>query len=383
MTVNNTLASPGQSKTSSPGVLLAIIVVIFVISTAAAGFPTAAKRFRKLRIPSLVFFIGKHFGTGVILSTAFIHLLGDAHKSLSGKKFGGYENWPGLIVLLSLLSIFTVEYVSTVYVENIASNHQESDKSIAPTFEDIGHHHHHSEGHSHADGVTCGGEAPPDERTALLSPGSPVNGRDTYFDVYMHHHDHSHRGGHCVAMEVKNKMIQLLGICVLQLGIMIHSFVIGLTLSVTSASHLPTLLTAILFHQLFEGLSLGVRLSTLPSTIPDPSALSASENSRPPTRSLRFVPPLLAFLFGITTPAGIALGILLKHTHKSLSTANSSTFGGVMSAISAGLLIYAGTVELLGGDFVNDADMRRSSRGRQTMAFLSLGVGATGMALIG
>lgn len=30
----------------------------------AAGFPTAAQRIQAIRIPSLLFFIGKHFGTG-------------------------------------------------------------------------------------------------------------------------------------------------------------------------------------------------------------------------------------------------------------------------------------------------------------------------------
>lgn len=59
-----------------------------------------------------------------------------------------------------------------------------------------------------------------------------------------------------------------------------------------------------------------------------------------------------------------------------------SAFRGSMSAISAGLLIYAGCVELLAGDFVMDADMRKSGRGRQMVALLSLICGALGMALI-
>ncbi|EKM51122.1 uncharacterized protein PHACADRAFT_55529, partial [Phanerochaete carnosa HHB-10118-sp] len=49
----------------------------------AVSFPSLSKRLKYLRIPSIVFFLGKHFGTGVILSTAFVHLLPDAFKSLN------------------------------------------------------------------------------------------------------------------------------------------------------------------------------------------------------------------------------------------------------------------------------------------------------------
>ena len=38
-------------------------------------FPIIAKRARSLRIPSWIFFSVKHFGTGVIIATAFIHVL--------------------------------------------------------------------------------------------------------------------------------------------------------------------------------------------------------------------------------------------------------------------------------------------------------------------
>lgn len=64
------------------------------------------------------------------------------------------------------------------------------------------------------------------------------------------------------------------------------------------------------------------------------------------------------------------------------TVAGGTTFRGVMAAISAGLLIYASCVELLAGDFVMDADLRKSPRGRQTLAVISLLAGAVGMAMI-
>lgn len=53
-----------------------------------------------------------------------------------------------------------------------------------------------------------------------------------------------------------------------------------------------SLLTAVTFHQLFEGLSLGTRIATLPTN----------------SRTLR---PLMMVSFATTVPIGIAAGLLL------------------------------------------------------------------------
>lgn len=52
----------------------ALIIVLFVSSTACA-FPMLALKFRRLRIPPAFLFVVQHFGTGVLLATAFVHLL--------------------------------------------------------------------------------------------------------------------------------------------------------------------------------------------------------------------------------------------------------------------------------------------------------------------
>lgn len=41
---------------------------------AGAGFPVAAKKIPWLKIPPKVFFVCKHFGTGVLIATAFVHV---------------------------------------------------------------------------------------------------------------------------------------------------------------------------------------------------------------------------------------------------------------------------------------------------------------------
>jgi zinc transporter 1/2/3 len=59
------------------------------------------------------------------------------------------------------------------------------------------------------------------------------------------------------------------------------------------------------------------------------------------------------------------------------------TFQGIMSAISAGMLMYAACVEMLAGDFVMDPILWRSGLWKQTLALVSLAAGVVAMALVG
>jgi len=56
---------------------------------------------------------------------------------------------------------------------------------------------------------------------------------------------------------------------------------------------------------------------------------------------------------------------------------------GVMSALSAGMLIYAACVEMLAGDFIMDRLLWRSSFWKQALALVSLFAGVAVMAVIG
>ncbi|CAE7223152.1 unnamed protein product [Rhizoctonia solani] len=315
----------------------------------ASIFPTAAKRSSYLQTPRVVFFIGKHFGTGVILATALIHLLKDAFENMSkahvNSRWGKYESWPGLIIMSALLFIFLVEYISTVYVEYIAEQSAPSGPQESQ---------------------------PQNDPTAPKRPGL----------------EHVHTD--CLHGEVhvsEGEATRIVGVFVLQLGIMLHSIVVGFTLAVTNGAEFTSLLIALVFHQLFEGLSLGVRISSLRPTMfaPHHSSSNGSEASpllpssrRSKARAFPTLPLLLATLFALATPAGMLVGILLR-------TAPQDAFlvRGLASAVSAGLLIYASCVELLAGDFVADPKMRKAGLKRQIAALASLLAGAAGMAIIG
>lgn len=72
-----------------------------LIPEAASCFPALSQQLPGVRIPGIVFFTGKHFGTGIIISTAFGHLLQDAYVALLSPAVTerwGVSKWVGMIV---------------------------------------------------------------------------------------------------------------------------------------------------------------------------------------------------------------------------------------------------------------------------------------------
>lgn len=59
------------------------VVIVFVASIGGCGFPVVAKKVKWMKIPPKVFFFCKHFGTGVLIATAFVHVR-TASSSLGG-----------------------------------------------------------------------------------------------------------------------------------------------------------------------------------------------------------------------------------------------------------------------------------------------------------
>ncbi|CAG8478281.1 38101_t:CDS:2, partial [Gigaspora margarita] len=58
----------------------------------------------------------KHFGTGIILATAFVHMLPSAFTSLlCVNSLSDYDAWPGVITMNSAVFIFFIEYAAVNY----------------------------------------------------------------------------------------------------------------------------------------------------------------------------------------------------------------------------------------------------------------------------
>jgi hypothetical protein len=87
---------------------------------------------------------------------------------------------------------------------------------------------------------------------------------------------------------------------------------------------------------------------------------------------------------GVTTSVRTTIIFLLPAlTRPYFLTVEMLLIQGIMSAVSAGMLMYAACVEMLAGDFVMDPILWRSELWKQALALVSLGAGVVAMALVG
>lgn len=151
-----------------------------------------------------------------------------------------------------------------------------------------------------------------------------------------------------------------------------------MTLVVAGDSFFITLFIVILFHQVFEGMALGSRIATigthsqpalqhghssgshssspdkvdkavLPSTAVDDSTSTDSVSS-PAGLSIRRKLSLAA-IFAFITPIGMAIGIgVLQHFNGNDQSTLIAI--GTLDALSAGILVWVGVVEMWAGDWM-------------------------------
>ncbi|CAG8731165.1 12991_t:CDS:2, partial [Dentiscutata erythropus] len=92
------------------------LAALFVILFTSAFTPVLSKKYPRFKVPSLIFFVGKHFGSGIILATAFVHMLPSAFGSLNNPclppVWTNYNSWPGAIAMMAALFIFFTEYLA-------------------------------------------------------------------------------------------------------------------------------------------------------------------------------------------------------------------------------------------------------------------------------
>jgi zinc transporter 1/2/3 len=90
------------------------LFLILILSTAACSFPVVVRRFPNLPVPSYALFLSRHFGTGVLIATAFVHLLPTAYTSLTDPCLPPfwtevYPAMPGFIAMVSVMVVVAIE----------------------------------------------------------------------------------------------------------------------------------------------------------------------------------------------------------------------------------------------------------------------------------
>jgi len=150
----------------------------------------------------------------------------------------------------------------------------------------------------------------------------------------------------------------------LELGIALHSVLIGLTLGTTTESFVA-LLIALCFHQFFEAIALGAQIAYLPTTSMKPLIY-------------------MVVFFSLTTPIGIAIGIGIHSGTYNPKAVSSLLVSGILESLSGGVLIYIALVNLISAEMGSNAHGFFSlSTKLKVLYFISLYLGAGAMAVIG
>ncbi|KAM9937114.1 hypothetical protein OXX80_003341 [Metschnikowia pulcherrima] len=347
----------GNDYNGLMGARISSVFVILVGSGFGAFFPILASRYSFIRMPSWVFFFCKYFGSGVIVATAFIHLLQPANESLSdeclGEAWGNYPYAFG-IMLVTLFLLFLSELLVFKLV----------DKKLD---EAEGHSHSHfGDESAYVKKDTDSIEGSNEEETELANVKATED--KTYPSHFSHAEDHQDREALGTPMNREDKeqyFGQLVAVFVLEFGVLFHSVFIGLTLAV-SGEEFKTLYIVIVFHQTFEGLGLGSRIAA--TVWP---------------KDKRWTPWLLALGFTLVTPISIAIGLGVRETYPP-SSARALITNGVFDSISAGILVYTGLIELMAHEFLFSGEFKGAGGTKRMLyAYGCMCFGCGIMALLG
>jgi len=347
-----------------------------------ALLPIAAARTKRMKVPPLAFFITKYFGSGVIIATAFIHLLAPATSNLSSPCLTGpitEYDWAAGIALMTIFTMFFVELMASRFDVFGEESHDleaaDPSKSIMRQGEKLGpmipfkdSSPQLSTENSYLEAPERSAEALDHNQLSVMEggpsrPRSSIPGRPDDLSYPPGGEDHlGHQREHVI--DDDHFAAQMTAIFILEFGVIFHSIFIGLTLAVTG-SEFNVLYIVLVFHQTFEGLGLGSRLATAQWP-----------------KSKRWLPWALGSAYGITTPIAIAIGLGVRTTFTPGSQ-KTMIINGVFDAISAGILIYTGLVELMAHEFMFNPEMRKASMKMMLFAFGCMCLGAGLMALLG
>ncbi|KAK9714693.1 hypothetical protein RND81_06G112800 [Saponaria officinalis] len=303
-----TSASHGcYDKEKSLKLKIIAIFTILVASVIGIGLPLFSTAFPALHPDQTPALVVKTLASGVILSTGFMHVLPDSWENLTSECLP--ENPWRVFPMTTLIAMFTT--VLTMMMDTIATAYfkQQGIKSRMP----------HCGGHGHGHG-SVGVIQPVDTTTSEIEI-SKVEQNDSKIE----------QGG---KMDDKESQLLRYRIVaqVLELGIVVHSVVIGLSMGVSNnPCTIRPLVAAMCFHQLFEGMGLGGCI------------LQANYGIK--------VKAIMVAFFATTTPLGIAIGLAILNVYDENSPA-ALIIVGVLNAMSAGLLIYMALVDLLAADFM-------------------------------
>ncbi|KAI6090347.1 ZIP zinc/iron transport family [Hypoxylon rubiginosum] len=358
----------GNEYDGRMGLRISSIFVILVGSLLGAVLPVYLARETKMKVNGKGFFVAKYFGSGVIIGTAFMHLLSPAFDALKSPclpdgPINDYD-WAAGICLMTVFVMFTIEL-------------------IVSRFDFFGHSHDDANAVDPSLDVLKKGSQTSEPAPAQDIEAGPLSSKENGTNGHGHSHNHNHSLGlpndvsyppggedhlghqreHVENDSHTAFAAQMTALFILEFGVVFHSIFIGLTLAVAGDEFI-VLYIVLVFHQTFEGLGLGSRLATAQWP-----------------RAKGWMPYALACGYAVSTPISIAIGLGVRATLQPGSP-KSLLINGVFDAISAGILIYTGLVELLAHEFMFNSYMRNAGLKVQLFALGCVAAGCGLMAVL-
>lgn len=341
---------------------IAAVFIVLVLSAIGVFFPMLGLKNNIFHIPKILLFAVRFFGSGVIVATAFIHLLGDASEYLTKlclPKIWSEYPWAPAFCLMGVWIMFTIELCVGEYVKH--------------------------KGLKRLDGCSGCAELVLEEDAAVHET-DPYHANRASPEIDLHQLEHLNKE-HVKFAEQKSSNSDvdvtmkdmeaatsadlsestyrvLVSIFILEFGIVFHSVFVGLSLAIAQ-NEFKTLLVAISFHQFFEGMGLGARFA---------GAIWP--------KSQHWVPWALGVAFTLTTPAGVAVGLGVRHTYSEDSMEALLTVG-IFNSFCSGILIYNGVVDLMAQDFIHGDFLKACRWKKVAFAYTMLTLGCFLMALVG
>ncbi|KAL2544991.1 zinc transporter 4 precursor [Forsythia ovata] len=349
-------------RNESYALILKLIAIAAILMTGVCGvaIPLVGKKCQFLRTDSNFFVAAKAFAAGVILATGFVHMLPDATSSLTDSCLPTFpwSKFPfsGFITMMASLATLLADFIGTQYYER--KQEKQSQSVRADSFDSVSESSIIPVGRMAGDSTVFGEE----EGGAMHIVGMHAHAAH-------HSHSHSQEKGACEGHTSSHGHSHSHGIGdgdeeggvhhivvsqVLELGIVSHSVIIGLSLGVShSPCTIRPLIGALSFHQFFEGFALGGCISHAHFRI--------------------LKTTLMACFFALTTPLGIAIGIAISSRYNPKSP-RALVIEGILDSISAGILVYMALVDLIAADLLSK---KMSCNVRlQVMSYFALFLGA-------
>lgn len=307
------------------------IAAIFVIWMGAVlfGLPTLVfKQFRSqdAPLPRML----RAFAGGTIVALALVHIVPEAVHQLEGVldfHLAGCTILFGILVLVLIDSSLAAFLTPEPYKQQIRANLASSARAPATD--------HSCSTHKQPHAVAAAADKhTPSAHDAAADLNSNVD------DAIKQAASHSHQcmrglnatGWVSSASAPMRNVRQYVTAYTMELGCIFHSVIIGVGVGVITGDRqlVITLMVALAIHQGLEALALGsvLALTTFP-TIKKVAML---------------------FLYTITTPIGIAIGISIAATYDPRSV-TSLAVQGTFNGVSSGMLIYIGMYQLIAEEF--------------------------------